>query len=156
MRIIKLEPLTKFAFAKFGDVLDAAEANPQINFSVNILNSLDGARTNVSLIKAPILKLPSKITLLQRHPLSWQSYFPLGSTDYVIIVAHSGPYGAPDLDTLVGFSVPAGIGISYHPKTWHAAASSLTTPGHFVMIIEEFGTFEDQISLQIDPFKVIE
>ena len=156
MRIIKLKPLTKFAFTKFGDVLDPAEANPQFNFCVNILNSLDGARTNVALIKTPILKLPYKISLLQRNPLSWQSYLPLGSTHYSIIVAHSGPYGAPDLDSLAGFSVPAGIGISYHPKTWHAAATSLTNPGHFVMILEEFGTFEDQISLQIDPFKVIE
>ena len=156
MRTIKLRPITRFEFVPFGDVLDAADANPQINYCIRILNSLDGARTNVSLFNSPVIALPSIISVLERHPLSWQSYFPLGNTCYPVIVAQSGPYGAPDLDSLAAFLVPSVTSISYHPKTWHASMSSFSTPGHFVMIIEEFGTFEDCISLQIDPFEIIE
>lgn len=156
MRIIKLKPLDQNEFSKFGKVLDANVAKPQIDYCINILSSLDGARTNVSLINAPIIQLPSIITVLERRPLSWQSYFPLGNTHYLVVVAHSGPYGSPNLETLTGFSVPSGIGVSFHPKTWHAHPCCFSDPGHLVMIVEEFATFGDCNSLQIDPFKLVE
>jgi len=139
-RDIALRPLTRAAFAPFGDVIAAAGARSHpINggmcdrhHALAAAEALgEGARTIISLGRGRPYALPLDLPMLERHPLGSQAWIPLHDRPFAVIVApdEGGRPGTP-----VAFITGPGEGVNYHANIWHAPVTPLGAPGDFAII----------------------
>ncbi len=135
---IKARPLTREAFARFGDVLDTEGAPDKI---INqgmcgryhdraTLDFADG-RAGVSLFKAEPRALPYALDLVERHPDGSQCFVPMSMTSFLVIVAPDAG-GTPS--TPEAFLTAPGQAINFHRGTWHGVLTPLEAPGLFAVI----------------------
>ena len=146
---LKIIPLTKVAFAPFGDVIEAAGAERlMINESTterfhdlaDIDVAGDGGRAIVSLFcgntRRPDGKSPIEIKMMERHPLGSQAFIPLQNAPYLVVVA-------PDLETvgpddLHAFLADGTQGVNYRRNLWHHPLLVLED-GHQFLVIDRDG-----------------
>lgn len=90
------KPLTRESFARFGDVIDAAttdvlsinEGNTQRFHDLAHLDLLsDNGKPSVNIFKSTPLASPITVSLVERHPKSSQTFFPLKDKPYLVVVA---------------------------------------------------------------------
>lgn len=135
---ITLEPLTKEAFAPFGDVLDTSGAPDKI---INqglcgryhdraALDFADGA-AGISLFKAEPRQLPLTLDMMERHPDGSQAFLPMSHDPFLVIVAPDAA-GVPGLPR--AFLTTPGQGVNYHRGTWHGVLTPLHAPGLFAVV----------------------
>ena len=99
-RFLRPEPLTRAAFAAFGDVIEAGDAFETINRGTtrqyNKLTEIDvsddGGRTQISIYRVVPYELPLAIVMLERHPLSSQLFMPLNAVPFLVVVAPPGEH----------------------------------------------------------------
>ncbi len=154
-RIVKAIPISAMAYEPYGALLDASLANPRLNFTVDLDNPRDEARSNLALIRTQPASFPFDVAEMERHPFSVQVFIPLADTDYVVVVARDDGQGRPDPATLAAFTVPQGLAISYRPDTWHTGMASLHREGRFAMVIHEDGSEKDCVFTKVVPFQVV-
>lgn len=124
---IRLEPLTRGAFAPFGDVIEKEGAQ---SFETNqgtavryhdlarLALSANEGRSLLSIFEAVVpAVLPVRLRLLERHPISSQAFIPMGAAPFVVVVAPGGD--APDLGRIRAFRTSGRQGINFHVATWH-------------------------------------
>ena len=138
-RTLALEPLTREAFAPFGDVIapDAARADYAINagtarryHALAATEALgEGARTVLSWVRAMPRALPLELTMLERHPLGSQAFVPLDPAIRFVVVVADAPDAAPR-----AFLAERGAGVSYRRGTWHHPLIVLDGPGDFLVV----------------------
>ena len=96
MRTLLIEPLTKKAFAPFGDVIETDDsAHFMINSgSTQRYHKLASVETSapedqaiISIFRATALPMPMTIRMLERHPLGSQAFIPLLGQPFLIVVA---------------------------------------------------------------------
>ncbi len=139
IRNIRVEPLTAAAFRPFGDVI---EATGDPTFLINRekcgryhdLATLDIAapgRLGISVFSGTPYQIPHKIELVERHPLGSQSFIPMSSDPFLVIVAGDNN-GEPT--TPQAFLTSPGQGVNYHRGTWHGVLTPLHHPALFAII----------------------
>lgn len=138
MTDIVIEPLTRDAFAPFGDVLDTEGApDKMINQGLcgryhdrATLDFADG-RAGISLFDAEPRALPLVLDMVERHPEGSQAFLPMSHQPFLVIVA-------PDEDGTPGlpraFMTAPGQGVNYHRGTWHGVLTPLHAPGLFAVV----------------------
>jgi ureidoglycolate lyase len=140
VKTIRIGPLTRTAFAPFGDVIGVDGAH---HFPINAGNCeryhdlarLDvrggNGRQIVSIFDAKPYELPLKLTMVERHPLGSQAFVPLDDRPFVVIVA-------PDLDGAPGaplaFMTAPGEGVNYAANIWHGVVTPIGAAQRFVVI----------------------
>lgn len=145
MKTLTAIPLTAYALAPFGEVLDTSgEPDVVINQGLcgryHDLASLDfvgdDARAGISLFLSEKRALPYKLELLERHPLGSQAFLPMNLEPFLVIVAADagGVPGEP-----IAFVTRPGQGINFHRNTWHGVLTPLAEPGLFA-VIDRIGT----------------
>ncbi len=124
--IIKAEPLTKDAFADFGDVI---ETDGSDFFMINNNNtqryhnlaqvqlSSEDDQAIISIFRANSLSMPLKITMMERHPKGSQAFIPLKQNPFLILVAKAGE--PPQTHQIKAFISNGKQGINYHQGVWH-------------------------------------
>jgi len=138
MTILPIEPLTRAAFAPFGDVIEAAAARGDYPINDGTAqrhhdiaridcNAGDGHGL-ISIVHAQPRELPFAIVMLERHPLGSQAFVPLSPARYIVVVAES-PEAAPR-----AFLASGGQGINYHRGTWHHPLLALDAAADFLVI----------------------
>lgn len=139
-RTITIEPLTAEAFAPFGQVIQTAGAN---HYPINAGMTeryhdlarveLGGvhARPLISLFRGQPYALPLALSLVERHPLGSQAFYPLGKTDWVVIVAEDDG-GTPT--RIRAFRPSADQGINIAMNTWHGVLTVLTQEADFIVV----------------------
>jgi len=161
MQIIKIEPLTRAAFAPFGDVIEfSGEAE---SFEINngtttrfhdlatITATGQHARATISLARAMPFDLPLKLTMMERHPLGSQAFIPIKPARFLVLVAldHGSKPHQPK-----AFLTAPGQGINFTQNTWHGVLTALDQQTDF-LIVDRVG---DGDNLEIfefpDPFMV--
>ena len=138
MSIIQAQPLTRPAFAPFGEVIDCAgDPDKLINQGLcgryhdrAALDFQDG-RAGLSLFNADPRSLPYKLDMMERHPQGSQAFIPMTHTGFLITVAEDND-GAPG-SPLAFLSAP-GQAINFHRNTWHGVLTPLSAPGLFAVI----------------------
>ena len=124
VRMIAIEPLTKAAFARFGDVveLDGAQRigiNQGFAERVNGLARIDvgaeGGAVNVSLFTAKARPLPIAVKLMERHPLGSQLFYPLQDAPWLVLVCDDPRKPA----SYRGFAASGRQGVNYARNVWH-------------------------------------
>ncbi len=138
--LIRIEPLTREAFAPFGDVIDEAG---QVAFSTNAgtatrIHELgvadcnaEGGRTLFSIFRTARPTLPDALTLMERHPISSQAFVPLGGERMIAVVAL--PEQRPQAGDLRAFLSNGRQGVNYRRGTWHYPLIALDA-GDFLVV----------------------
>lgn len=123
---ISVKPLTRAAFAPFGDVIEIEGSR---HFTINRgfaeryhdLATLDLAEQNgrpiVSIVRTTPWPVPVRIAMLERHPLSSQIFFPLTHDPFLIVVAPDD--GPPRPQSVQAFITNGRQGINYRRGVWH-------------------------------------
>jgi ureidoglycolate lyase len=160
-----IEPISREAYAPYGDLIAADEALPfnyanmktakRFNFLSDVVNLRpDRAKLNLCVFRcSPLEKLPFEIKLLERHEFSTQVFMPMSSAArFLVIVSLGGD--KPDLTTLKAFEVTNPQGISYKPGVWHYPMTALDNQVDFSCLVHEDGSSDDCEISQFDPVEI--
>ena len=140
MNKLVIEPLTRAAFAPFGDVIELAGAKQiPINLGTTIryhdLARVDvadeGGRTLVNLFRGQPRTLPFEVKMLERHPLGSQAFVPLNDKSYLVVVA---PAGELDSGAIRAFVTSGWQGVNYAKGVWHHPLIALGEVSDFVVV----------------------
>lgn len=140
MLTLRTEPLTRDAFAPFGQVIEMAGAH---HYPINAGNceryhdlakvELGGvhARPLVSLMRSKHFTLPFALRMVERHPLGSQAFYPLSSNPFLVVVApdESGTPGMPR-----AFVTGPGQGVNIAMNTWHGVLTPLDADADFLCV----------------------
>ncbi|WP_447555392.1 ureidoglycolate lyase [Vreelandella sp. EE22] len=141
MLTLTAEPLTREAFAPFGEVIDARDST---SFAINAgrtqrhhdlakVETLgESAHTLINIFVSQPITLPLALTFLERHPQGSQAFMPLHDERFIIVVAPSGDEIQPD--QVRAFVTDGRQGVNYRAGTWHAINSVLEREGEFLVI----------------------
>ncbi len=138
--MLRIEALTREAFAPFGQVIESDGAR---HYPINAGNceryhdlariELGGvhARPLVSILKSRGFALPYTLTLVERHPLGSQAFYPLSTNPFLVIVApdEGGTPGTPR-----AFRTGPGQGVNIAMNTWHGVLTPLGPEADFLCI----------------------
>ena len=140
MKTLAIEPLTREAFAPFGDVIELEGAKQiPINLGTTIryhdLAKVDvtdeGGRTLVNLFRGQARVLPFEITMMERHPLGSQAFIPLNDKPYLVVVA---PAGELDESKIRAFVTSGWQGVNYAKGVWHHPLLALGDVSDFIVV----------------------
>jgi ureidoglycolate lyase len=154
IRSITAVPLTREAYAPFGDVVmaathgeparDANEGTARKREHGSLLVNLRPGRAELAMSVfrcTPFPDFPLPIALLEKHGASTQLFVPMNATRYLVVVAAGGD--APDLSTLSAFVAGGTQGITYRPGIWHHPLIALDRETDFACLVHEDGSDED-------------
>jgi ureidoglycolate lyase len=139
-RIVTAQPLTREAFAEFGDVLDTDWPN---HFPINggmceryhdlapVEAEGPNARVLLSILRARPRDFPLTLAMVERHPFGSQAFMPLSPAPFLVVVCHDGPEGPGDPHAFV---TAPGQGVSYPRNTWHGVLSPIGAPQDFLVV----------------------
>ena len=138
MKTLAVEPLTRAAFAPFGDVI--AADGPARHYPINggtteryhdlaNVDVGDEGRALVSIFRAQPRSLPFAVAMLERHPLGSQAFVPLTRLPYLVVVAP-----ADDPAAMRAFLATDGVGVNYARGIWHHPLLALHERCDFVVV----------------------
>jgi ureidoglycolate lyase len=140
MRTIEIKPLSRDAFAPFGDVIETDGAH---HFPINggkctryhdlakIETRGQKARAMISLLSGEPYRLPLELRMVERHPLGSQAFIPLSDNPFLVVVAEetgSGP-GKP-----LAFKTKPGQSVNIGRNVWHGILTPLDGISSFAVI----------------------
>ncbi|MGM0570248.1 ureidoglycolate lyase [Marinobacter sp.] len=161
-REIIAEPLTREAFARFGEVIDTrgADAFPINQGRTERFHALagvelpgDDARAILSIFRGQPLD-PLQINLMERHPLGSQAFVPINNQPFLAVVAPPGDF---DESAIRVFLVRGNQGLNYRAGTWHAPLLPLAADSDY-LVVDRQGPGEncDEVILTTPVRPVIE
>ena len=136
--LLTLEPLTREAFAPYGDVIEVSgEPDKLINQGMcgrfHDLAKLDfgSGRAGISLFDAQARHFPYSLDMMERHPEGSQAFIPLSGVPMIISVAkdNSGKPGQPR-----AFLSEPHQSINIHRNTWHGVLAPVERAGQYIVI----------------------
>jgi len=139
MLTLPISPLTKAAFAPFGEVIDTKDAKPKLindGFAqrfdglAQIDVAAEGGKVNISLFDGSIRPSPILIKLMERHPLGSQLFMPLNEKPW-LVVACADPRAPASYRA---FSATGEQGVNYARNTWHHPLLVLTDASPFLVV----------------------
>ncbi|GLK80541.1 ureidoglycolate lyase [Methylopila turkensis] len=99
----------------------------------------DAPEARLALYRIAPSPRPFAIDVLERHPRSSQSFTPIVARDYLVVVAPSGPDGAPLVAEAQAFVAPAATGVHYARGVWHLPLVAFDAEALFAMWMWEAG-----------------
>lgn len=154
---ISAEPLHRSNFSEFGEVIQAPPEGGREFFAGRIENNRINARFDLSLATIkPVEQLPLRVTVMERHPFSSQTFLPLRASRYFVVVAPDGEDGGPDLAGVRAFVATGDQGITYRRGLWHHNMTVLDETAVMAILMWCDGGSGDEELLNIDaPFEVV-
>ncbi|MCJ0763862.1 ureidoglycolate lyase [Variovorax terrae] len=140
MKLLQPRPLTREAFAPFGQVIELEGAT---QFAINggttqrfhdlarVDTLAEGGRPLISLFRAQPRAQPVRLTLMERHPLGSQAFLPLSAQPYLVVVApdHGGRPGPLQAFVTCGWQ-----GVNYDRNVWHHPLLALEAVCDFIVV----------------------
>ena len=85
----------------------------------------------VSLFRAEPAALPLRLSMMERHPLGSQAFWPLSGGDWLVAVApdDNGRPGTP-----LVFRASGSQGVCYAPNVWHHPLLALSQVSDFLVV----------------------
>jgi ureidoglycolate lyase len=149
------QPLTREAFAPFGDVIDVPDAAGRTYYEEALGNLRSDARPSLSLsLKAETPDRPLRAELLERHEFSSQTFVPIDVGRWLIVVAPHAKAGGPDLGGVKAFIATGKQGVTYRANTWHHGLTVLDRPGRFAVFMWRVGGKGDEEFVPVKPFAI--
>lgn len=153
---LEIQPLTREAFAPFGEVIEASDAVQ--HFTINAGNTEryhdlariePGAegRVIVSIFRGQPRTLPFTVQMMERHPKASQAFIPMSGKPYLVVVATAGePPTAGDLKV---FLARGDQGVNYATGVWHHPLLALETVCDF-LVVDRSGPGHNCDEVQLD------
>ena len=138
-RRIHIKPLSREAFAPFGEVIatagvDAVPINQGRTLRFHALAQVEllgeGAQAILSIFRGQPLE-PLFIELMERHPLGSQAFVPVNGKAFYAVVAPPGEF---DESAVRAFLVSGNQGINLHAGTWHAPLLPLAADSDYLVV----------------------
>ena len=160
MPTIVAQPLTREAFAAFGQVVDTASVAPAAMNDGRAERYSDVAKVElagpnprplVSLARSQPVTLPYALDMVERHPFGSQMFFPLGGPFLVIVAPNEdGRPGTP-----LAFLTAPGQGINFAINTWHGVLAPLGEVSDF-LIVDRAGDGDNLVIHRFaEPYTVV-
>jgi ureidoglycolate lyase len=162
-RAVSIEPLTREAYAPFGQVIEIEGAhhypiNSGLTERYHDLAKVElggvHPRPLISIARGQPYALPLTLKMVERHPLGSQAFYPLAQRPFLSIVCpdEGGIPGTPR-----AFMCSPGQGINMAMNTWHGVLTPLGEVSDFLIIdrggdgnnLEEY--FFDQPWIVVGP-----
>ena len=134
-------PLTREAFAPYGDVIEASDAARHFTINAgnteryhdlaNIEPGPEG-RVIVSIFRGQPRSLPFTVQMMERHPLASQAFIPMSGKPYLVVVAPAGE--APGVEQLKVFLARGDQGVNYATGVWHHPLLALEGVCDFLVV----------------------
>lgn len=142
-RALPIAPLTRAAFAPYGEVVDPAGVEPQVvnagtaqRFAplatVQLVEEIPPSTAMLGLYRAQPRALPLPLLELERHPLGSQAFVPLAPGRYLVVVAGAKTEPGP-ADVRV-FLASGQQGVNLHSGVWHHALLALDRESEFLVV----------------------
>lgn len=140
MKTIDIRPLTREAFAPFGEVLET-EGTP--SFPINagkcvryhdlarIETTGEKARPMISLLRGEPYPLPLELNMVERHPLGSQAFIPLSEHPFLVVVAEETAEGPGEP---IAFKTAPGQGVNIGRNVWHGILTPLDGISDFAVV----------------------
>ncbi len=138
---LRLRParLTRALCAPFGDVIEtegrpAGTINDGYAERIGELAEIDagGRQAQVSIYRAVPRTLPMPIRMVERHPLSSQTFVCLDGRPFLVVVARPGE--RPAAADLHAFVTNGRQGVNYARGTWHHPLIAYGPPADFLVV----------------------
>ena len=133
---MKIEKLTREAFAPFGDVIEMDGKPLAINqgFADRFddlckVDLVEGGQVKVSLFDVRPRAVPIKIDLMERHPLGSQAFYPLQEEDWLVLVCAN----PNDETSFRCFRATGRQGVNYARNVWHFPLL-VFAPSRFIVV----------------------
>ena len=137
---VEINPLTKGAFAPFGDVIEADPATVKMinGGTTERFHGLaraeafgEGASVIINIFRGQPRRFPYTVDMMERHPLGSQSFSPLSVRPFLVIVAedNDGRPGRPQVFIAQGHQ-----GVNYRANVWHHPLMSLGEVSDFLVV----------------------
>jgi len=139
MARLSIEPLTKQAFAPFGEVIETDGVIPlsinqgyaqRFNDLANVDIAMEGGQTNISWFAASLRPVPIAISMMERHPLGSQLFVPLNGADWLVVVCTD----PRDVATYRAFAATGHQGVNYARNCWHHPLLVLREASPFLVV----------------------
>jgi ureidoglycolate lyase len=139
MLTLPIAPLTKAAFAPFGEVIETKDAKPKLindGFArrfdglARIDVAAEGGAVNISLFSGALRPSPILIKVMERHPLGSQLFMPLNEKSWLVVVCTDPRVPA----SYRAFSASGEQGVNYARNTWHHPLLVLTDLSPFLVV----------------------
>lgn len=139
MLTLPIAPLTKAAFAPFGQVIEATDTKARLindGFAqrfdglAGIDVTAEGGAVNISLFDGWLRPMPILIKLMERHPLGSQLFMPLNEKPWLVLVCSDPRVPA----SYRAFSATGQQGVNYARNIWHHPLLVLTDASPFLVV----------------------
>lgn len=139
-RQLDIRPLSKAAFAPFGDVIEADPATMKLinGGTTERFHALataeamgEGASVILNIFRGQPRRFPYALDMMERHPYGSQSFSPLSGKPFLVVVAddEGGRPGEPQV-----FLAGAHQGVNYRANVWHHPLMSLGGVSDFLVV----------------------
>ena len=137
--MIPITPLTRAAFARFGDVVAWDGAAPieinqgfaaRMNGLAHIDVAMQGGIVNISLFTARPRPEPIAIALMERHPLGSQLFYPLQDLPWLALVCDD----PRDPGSYRAFRATGRQGLNYARNIWHHPLLATSDAARFIVV----------------------
>lgn len=144
IRQLAIEPLTRAAFAPFGEVIETAGVTPRFINEGTTERFHALARTNVaasggkaiiSIFHANRRPFPFLVRMLERHPWGSQAFYPLSNHDWLVVTGLGEL--RPDAASIRCFRAAGQQGINYARDVWHHPVLCLRPTQDFLVVDRE-------------------
>ena len=135
-----VEPLTKDAFAPFGDVIETEGAELRLINNGTTERDHDLARVEAAGTEARVLvnifrgqsfEAPIDIVMMERHPIGSQAFVPLNGRPFLVVVAEDDG-GKPARPRV--FLARGDQGVNYLRNVWHHPLLALEQKSDFLIV----------------------
>jgi ureidoglycolate lyase len=161
-KTITAKPLTRDNFKAYGEVIEMAGAphypiNGGHATRYHDLAAIEAAgpdaRVLISLFHGRPYAMPLQLSLVERHPLGSQAFYPLNGKPWLVIVAHDGDNGPAEPEAFLAGGTQ---GVNYPRNQWHGVLTPFNGAQDFIVIdrggdgtnLEEF-TYETPFSIHL-------
>lgn len=152
---VAVRPLTPDAFRPFGDVLAPLGGARRTSFPAATQAAAASPRPALWVSRvAAAQSLPLRVEQMERHCHAAQSFMPLSTSRWLVIVAPDAPDGGPDAAGALAFLAGPGMGVCYRPATWHGSLTVLDAPADFGVLMSDAGHPDDDEFQPVAPFLV--
>jgi ureidoglycolate lyase len=154
-RRIRPAPLTRGAFAPFGQVIETDGAERRLINAGSTVRFHDLARVDVAaaggyplinLFRAQPLPLPLTVGIMEQHPLGSQAFIPVDHAPFLVVVAPGA--NAPRLAELRAFVTDGRQGVNYARGVWHHPVIAMHRETDF-MVVDRGGPGDNLVEVTL-------
>lgn len=140
-RTLVAQPLTRAAFAPFGDVIESGLDTPlSINGGMTerfhdlavVDLGLEGSRALINIFETQPYAMPLRVAMLERHPLGSQAFIPMNGSPFLVVVAPAGDVA--DIAGIQAFVTNGRQGVNYGRGVWHHPLVVTERPASFLVV----------------------